>query len=53
MKYLTGRVDYYRNLVSTEETLVARTKGVGRINQDVARRLCPVGPLLQVHGNRP
>jgi Ni,Fe-hydrogenase III large subunit len=50
MKYLEGRVDYYRELVSTEETLVARTKGVGRINQDVARRLCPVGPLLRSTG---
>ena len=50
MKYLEGRVDYYRELVSTEETLVARTKGVGRINQEVARRLCPVGPLLRSTG---
>jgi Ni,Fe-hydrogenase III large subunit len=50
MKYIEGRVDYYRELVSTEETLVARTKGVGRINQEVARRLCPVGPLLRCTG---
>lgn len=50
MKYLEGRVDYYKELVSTEETLVARTKGVGRINQDTARRLCPVGPLLRSTG---
>jgi NADH-quinone oxidoreductase subunit D len=50
MKYLTGRVDYYRELVSTEETLVARTRGMGRINQEVARRLCPVGPLLRCTG---
>jgi len=50
MKFLEGRVDYYRELVSTEETLVARTKGVGRINQEVARRLCPVGPLLRSTG---
>ena len=50
MKYITGRVDYYRELVSTEETLVARTKGLGRINQEVARRLCPVGPLLRCTG---
>jgi len=50
MKYIEGRVDYYEGLVTTEETLVARTKGVGRINQDVARRLCPVGPLLRSTG---
>jgi NADH-quinone oxidoreductase subunit D len=50
MKYITGRADYYKDLVSTEETLVARTKGMGRINQEVARRLCPVGPLLRCTG---
>ncbi len=47
MKYIEGRVDFYKELVSTEETLLTRTKGVGRINQEVARRLCPVGPLLR------
>jgi NADH-quinone oxidoreductase subunit D len=50
MKYLEGRVDFYKELVSTEETLLTRTKGVGRINQEVARRLCPVGPLLRSTG---
>ena len=50
MSYLAGRVDYYTDLVSTEETLVARTKGVGRIDQELARRLCPVGPLLRCTG---
>ncbi len=50
MKYIEGRVDYYEELVTTEETLIARTKGKGRINQEVARRLCPVGPLLRSTG---
>jgi Ni,Fe-hydrogenase III large subunit len=49
-KFIRGRVKYYRQLVETEETLLARTKGVGRINQDIARRLCPVGPLLRCTG---
>lgn len=50
LKYIEGRVDFYKELVSTEETLLTRTKGVGRINQEVARRLCPVGPLLRSTG---
>lgn len=50
MKYIDGRVDYYKELVSSEETLVGRTKGVGRINRTLARKLCPVGPLLRCTG---
>ncbi len=50
MKYIEERVNYYKDLVSTEETLVSRTKGVGRINRTIARKLCPVGPLLRCTG---
>lgn len=50
MEFIQRRVDYYLELVRTEETLVVRTKGVGKINQEVARRLCPVGPLLRCTG---
>lgn len=50
MKYIERRVDYYENLVSTEETLTVRTKGVGRITQETAKRLSPVGPLLRCTG---
>ncbi len=49
-KFVRERVNYYRQLIESEETLVVRTKGVGRINQEVARRLCPVGPLLRCTG---
>ncbi len=49
-KFVEGRVKYYRQLIESEETLVVRTKGVGRIDQDIARRLCPVGPLLRCTG---
>ena len=50
MEFIQRRVDYYLELVRTEETLVVRTKGVGKIDQEVARRLCPVGPLLRCTG---
>jgi ech hydrogenase subunit E len=50
MKFVKNRVKYYRQLVQTEETLLVRTKGVGRIDQTTARRLCPVGPLLRCTG---
>jgi len=50
MKYIEKRVDYYENLVGAEETLTVRTKGVGRISQETARRLSPVGPLLRCTG---
>jgi Ni,Fe-hydrogenase III large subunit len=49
-KFIEGRVKYYRQLIQSEETLLVRTKGVGKIDQDIARRLCPVGPLLRCTG---
>ncbi len=48
--YIEKRVDYYERLVESEETMSVRTKGVGRITQETARRLCPVGPLLRCTG---
>ncbi|MGD0396104.1 MAG: nickel-dependent hydrogenase large subunit [Nitrososphaerales archaeon] len=50
LKYIEKRADYYTKLVETEETFTVRTKGVGRITQETARRLCPVGPLLRCTG---
>jgi Ni,Fe-hydrogenase III large subunit len=50
LAYIEKRVDYYKGLVSSEETLSVRTKGVGRISQEAARRLSPVGPLLRCTG---
>jgi len=50
MAYIEKRVEYYKGLVQSEETLIVRTKGRGRINQDIARKLCPVGPLLRCTG---
>lgn len=50
MSFIETRVDFYTNLVATEETLIVRTKGVGKINAETARKLCPVGPLLRCTG---
>lgn len=50
MGYIEKRAEYYKGLVQSEETLVVRTKGRGRINQEMARKLCPVGPLLRCTG---
>ena len=48
--YIEKRARYYDELVQTEETLVARTKGVGRITQEGAKRMGCVGPLLRCTG---
>jgi ech hydrogenase subunit E len=48
--YIEKRAEYYRSLVQAEETLTIRTKGVGRISQETAKRLSPVGPLLRCTG---
>jgi len=50
VNYLERRAEYYKSLVQSEETLNVRTKGRGRINQEMARKLCPVGPLLRCTG---
>ncbi len=50
LKYIEKRVAYYSDLVQSEETMSVRTRGVGRISQDTATRLCPVGPLLRCTG---
>jgi Ni,Fe-hydrogenase III large subunit len=48
--YVQQRVTYYRELVSSEETLLVRTRGIGKIDAVMARKLCPVGPLLRCTG---
>ncbi len=50
MDYLQRRIKYYKELVTSEETLVSRTKGVGKIDSDIARKFSPVGPLLRSTG---
>ncbi len=48
--FIEKRARYYSDLVQSEETLTVRTRGVGRISQDTAMRLSPVGPLLRCTG---
>ncbi|MDG7011087.1 MAG: nickel-dependent hydrogenase large subunit [Nitrososphaerota archaeon] len=48
--YIEKRATYYKDLVQSEETLAVRTRGVGRITQETARKLSPVGPLLRCTG---
>jgi formate hydrogenlyase subunit 5 len=50
LKFIEKRTSYYSDLVQSERTLTARTRGVGTIDQEVAKRLCPVGPLLRCTG---
>jgi NADH-quinone oxidoreductase subunit D len=50
VSYVEKRLDYYEDLMSSEETFAIRTKGVGRINQEIVRRLSTVGPLLRCTG---
>ena len=50
LAYISKRADFYSDLVSSEETMAVRTQGVGKISQDTARRLSPVGPLLRCTG---
>ena len=50
LKYIEKRATYYAELVRSEETMSVRTKGVGRVTQEKARELCPVGPLLRCTG---
>ncbi len=48
--FIEKRARYYSELVQSEETLTVRTRGVGRISQETAMRLSPVGPLLRCTG---
>ncbi len=48
--YIEKRLDYYADLMGSEETFAVRTRGVGRINQEIVKRLSAVGPLLRCTG---
>jgi NADH-quinone oxidoreductase subunit D len=52
MKFLVDRAHYYKEIVDTEETMLERTEGVGRVSQDTARKLCAVGPMARYVGLR-
>jgi len=50
LAYIRKRVVFYTDLIQREETLIVRTRGIGKISQDTAYKLSPVGPLLRCTG---
>jgi NADH-quinone oxidoreductase subunit D len=49
-KYLADRAQFYKHIVDTESTLLARTYKVGNLKAETAQRLCAVGPLIRSAG---
>ena len=49
-KYLEDRLEYYRNVVTTEVTFLKRAEGVGILSKDKAIELCAVGPTARGSG---
>ncbi len=47
LKVLAARADYYLEVCPKEETLIVRTKGVGRLSTDQAIELGAVGPTAR------
>lgn len=52
MKYLTDRARYYRDVIDSEETMLARTEDIGRVSADTVEKLCAVGPMARYVGIR-
>ena len=53
MKHITDRAHYYRQIIDTEETMLARTENVGnKVDQETAQKLCAVGPMARYVGLR-
>ncbi|MGO9644863.1 MAG: nickel-dependent hydrogenase large subunit [Candidatus Bathyarchaeia archaeon] len=53
MKHMTDRARYYRQIIDTEETMLARTENVGnKVDQETAQKLCAVGPMARYVGLR-
>ena len=47
---LEPRTRHYLKVVTTEESLIGRTRGVGKMTQDEAQRLGAVGPTARASG---
>jgi len=47
---LEPRTHHYMKVVTTDETLIGRTRGVGKMTQDEAERLGAVGPTARASG---
>lgn len=50
MDYLETRTDLYLKLVTTERTLIGRTRGIGIMEKQTAARLGTVGPTARASG---
>src|SRR5512136_1035458 len=50
--YLEERTRHYLNVVSTDETFLGRTRGVGTMTTEQAEELGPVGPTARAAGVR-
>lgn len=50
LRYINSRAQFYREIVDTEETLLVRTRGAGKISADKLEQLCAVGPLVRAAG---
>ncbi|MFB3852432.1 MAG: nickel-dependent hydrogenase large subunit [Vicinamibacterales bacterium] len=50
--FLEERTKYYLKVVTTDETMIARTRGVGKMTAEEAARLGAVGPTARASGVR-
>ena len=50
LDFLEDRLEYYLNVVQTEQTILKRTAGVGVLKPKDAVNLCAVGPTLRASG---
>jgi len=50
LDFLEERLEYYLNVVQTEQTILKRTVGVGILKPKDAVNLCAVGPTLRASG---
>jgi NADH-quinone oxidoreductase subunit D len=47
LDFLEGQAEYFRHVIAEEETFLARTRGVGYVSTEMAKRLCAVGPTTR------
>ena len=50
LDFMEKRVEYYLNIVQTEQTVLKRAAGVGVLKPKDAVNLCAVGPVLRASG---
>lgn len=50
MDYLEGRTRHYLTVVTTDETFLGRTRGIGRMTREQAESLATVGPTARASG---